>query len=695
MYEITIDGQTLYKDGVEELAIVNPKLELEVNSAGSLEFTIYPNHPLYEQIYRLRSRVIVYRDGEAIWRGRVLSDESDWLNGKTVTCEGELAYLNDSIVRPWDMTGEDTGEAYTIREILEFLINTHNSDVDEEKRFTVGEVSATTEFGFDTFGASNNNYETTWENVSSKLIDELGGYLFIRYGSDGTRYLDYLADADYANNLLLDTQAFTNVNSLTVGKLTGETYNGLAVRYYDNTAGSTSAFIRLVRLQEPQGVEMVAGQTYTLSFWCKGTGVAHTRFYDNNHGITKVETSQGDSATTDGNVRITLSSEWEHVWLQYTVSDTATVSTPVVHILLYGGNEAYICGMKLENGLNDHPTWFPSKAEGNTEASQRVRYGFNLLDISHSISGEDLATVVIPLGATDEETSLPITIATVTSPSVDYVEAPAEIIATYGRIVKTVEWDHIVEPEVLLKKAQEYVLTSWAMAETIEVTAVDLARLDKSVASFNLGEKVWVYSKPHGLGYDEEGARRLYTLSEIEINFTQPDKDRLTLGETFQSLSIQNTVQTNTIKVVSSQDVETAKKIYANKEAIETEAGRRASGDSSLQSSINSATSRISTVEGDVSAIEGDISDINTELAEKMVWGGFFDRAAVNLSETPTGIFYVFGMSANCVITINPSYSYLYLNFYHAGNVTNSTIVSGESSLSKPSGHLAVIIRVS
>lgn len=103
----------VYDDAIidQRVKVADPVLELEDNSAGSLEFTVYPTNHAYgtifdedtEPISLMTSTVRVYvqRDDngvlkkEEIWEGRPLTIEKDFYNGKRVYCEGALCYLND------------------------------------------------------------------------------------------------------------------------------------------------------------------------------------------------------------------------------------------------------------------------------------------------------------------------------------------------------------------------------------------------------------------------------------------------------------------------------------------------------------------------------------------------------------------------------------------------------------------------
>ena len=181
MYKVYCDGQLLYHSKLENLQIFNPSLELELNKTGSFEFTVYPQHPRFDLIKKLKSIITVYQDDFLLFRGRVLDDEIGWHNEKQVICEGDMAFLLDSIVRPGTFTG-------TVAEFLAYIINNHNSQVEQEKRFTLGTVTVTGDLPADL-----TEYTNSLETLQKQLLDAFGGYLRTRT-EDGITYIDYLSE---------------------------------------------------------------------------------------------------------------------------------------------------------------------------------------------------------------------------------------------------------------------------------------------------------------------------------------------------------------------------------------------------------------------------------------------------------------------------------------------------------------------
>lgn len=187
MYSVYCDNFLLYNDQQEEYKIYNPKLELELNKINSLEFTIYNDHPNFDRMQRLKSIIQVFQDGFLLFSGRILDDIQGFFNEKEVSCESELAFLVDSIQRPYDFTG-------TPAALFTQFITSHNAQVDEVKRFKVGNITVTDPNDY--ISRAESEYLNTWESIQKKLLDTLGGYIWIRHEEDGV-YIDYLEELNF------------------------------------------------------------------------------------------------------------------------------------------------------------------------------------------------------------------------------------------------------------------------------------------------------------------------------------------------------------------------------------------------------------------------------------------------------------------------------------------------------------------
>lgn len=351
MYKVYCDGLLLYHSKLENLKLFDPSVELELNKTGSFEFTIYPDHPYFSLIKKLKSIITVFQDDFMIFRGRVLDEEIGWHNEKHIICEGELSFLLDSVQRPLAYSG-------TVAEFLAYIINLHNSQVEPEKGFTVGSVTVEGSLTVDV-----KEHTITFDMIQKQLLDGFGGYLRTRQ-EDGINYLDYLSEI----NLL---------------------------------------------------------------------------------------------------------------------------------------------------------------------APQSIQFGKNLLDLKRVRKGEDIATVIIPLGAKlkDEEGKDTETRLTIESYNggADFI-LDSDAIAQYGTIVKSVIFEDVTDPESLKAMGQAHLADSVNQWETIELTAADLATVDKDITSFHLGTQVNAVSKPHGLN-------QRFLVSKLSINLLDPAANKMVLGKTIPAFS--------------------------------------------------------------------------------------------------------------------------------------------------------------
>lgn len=194
MYRVFCDDALIYDLRDESLILIDPTLDLEVNKAGSFTFKLPPTHPEYDTPRKMLSRIQVLQDDEEIFKGRIINIKNDFYNQKLIECEGELAFLNDSIQRPAEYHN------YTVRGFLQALIAAHNEQVEADKRFEVGIV---------TVRDSNDslyrytNYGNTMQEIKEDLIDDLGGYIRVR-NYNGHRYIDYIESYGYTSTQTIE-----------------------------------------------------------------------------------------------------------------------------------------------------------------------------------------------------------------------------------------------------------------------------------------------------------------------------------------------------------------------------------------------------------------------------------------------------------------------------------------------------------
>lgn len=194
MYQVTIKNvneeiiiNALSTD-IKAPRLLSGSIKHGINTIDNFTFNITPNNIGYNKLNALTTLVEVLniKSNNLEFKGRVLlpieSMDSNGMFLKNVTCESELGYLMDSST----VFGEY--HDISVRDFLQVIIDNHNSQVDEGKKFQLGNVTV----------VDNNDslyrylgYTKTFEAIKDKLIDRLGGELKIRY-ENGIRYLDYL-----------------------------------------------------------------------------------------------------------------------------------------------------------------------------------------------------------------------------------------------------------------------------------------------------------------------------------------------------------------------------------------------------------------------------------------------------------------------------------------------------------------------
>lgn len=192
MFQVKIinDGveTIIHSPYVDGLKLSEGVIKRGVNKIDAFNLAFTLNNPAYGRMKTLETLIKVFnlKKNQYEFEGRVLElDEemdSEGLHTFSYVCEGELGYLHDSQQRHLEFRG-------TPRQLLETIIAYHNLQVEDYKRFEVGEMNVT--------NSTDNQYvylsaeQSTLDTIKDKLIDRLGGEVRIRK-ENGIRYLDYL-----------------------------------------------------------------------------------------------------------------------------------------------------------------------------------------------------------------------------------------------------------------------------------------------------------------------------------------------------------------------------------------------------------------------------------------------------------------------------------------------------------------------
>ena len=207
MYFVKYGKEYLHDPRTKDYILLDLSLETEENSCGYCDFTIHPNHPMYGKIReRDTSSPIEVYDGETkLFAGFIYELGKEFYLSGEVKCKGDLAYLNDSVVRPYSTIKRGFGDTAPnlIDEYFSWLINQHNKQVDRNKQFTVGINQGRALSSAVYIFRENDAYPNTLSEIQEQIIDVYGGYLRIRYEND-IRYIDLLSEWYDSNTQILD-----------------------------------------------------------------------------------------------------------------------------------------------------------------------------------------------------------------------------------------------------------------------------------------------------------------------------------------------------------------------------------------------------------------------------------------------------------------------------------------------------------
>lgn len=171
-------------------------------------------------------------------------------------------------------------------------------------------------------------------------------------------------------------------------------------------------------------------------------------------------------------------------------------------------------------------------------SSQQIESAKNLIDINIKKDESEIITVLIPFGATDDETYETLDITSVNEGK-NYIEN-SDAIKKYGRIYGIVKFDNVTVASNLLKKAQSYLLEKSSSKITISLSAIDLHMVDSSIEKFKLGDWIKVIIPTHGI--DD-----FFLLSKIDYDLDNPQNSKITLGTVEVGLTDNTTTTIETI----------------------------------------------------------------------------------------------------------------------------------------------------
>ena len=187
MFEITLNGHTLYHPNSEEYNVIKAVLHEKLNDAGYMEATIPYSNPMYDEIQERNGTIVVFKDNVELWYGEVRDVSVDFSKNKTIYIVGEATYLNDTVQPQRILKG-------TKFQILEEILNHHNSMCGPDKDFQIGVIGNNANKQMEIVA----DWEYSLDAIRTHLCED-EEYFRIRHVS-GIRYIDIMPIDNYGKH---------------------------------------------------------------------------------------------------------------------------------------------------------------------------------------------------------------------------------------------------------------------------------------------------------------------------------------------------------------------------------------------------------------------------------------------------------------------------------------------------------------
>lgn len=232
-------------------------------------------------------------------------------------------------------------------------------------------------------------------------------------------------------------------------------------------------------------------------------------------------------------------------------------------------------------------------------ARQTIKFGENLKDYTKTVKSEDVVTAIIPLGAevSNADVKTRLTIADVNGGR-DYVYSQ-EGIDRFGWIFASVTWDDVTLAQNLKTKAEEYLQQVINQTLTIELNAIDLHMLDRSIESFRVCDYVRVVSAPHNID-----AQLLCNKQTLDL--LNPGNDSIVLGYSSPTLSGVTKQLEASISTLG-KDISTIKQTA---DTIEHTVEKQGESVSSIIQTATGLEARVESVEGGLTEVSQSVNSI-------------------------------------------------------------------------------------
>ena len=206
MYTITVDDKDLYIPDSEDYQVSSASISVNTDSVAYLDMEIPSTNKGLKEIEQQASIIKVYENDIMRYKMFVDKIDYDFEGTASVHATSVLAYLNDSLVRPYSTIDSEEGltAPSSVNGYFNWLIEQHNKNIkDTKKTFYVGVNQ----------GASldHNNYiyrlskevPTTSDEIRNKILYSYGAYITLTFNGD-QNIINLYADVHDANEQVID-----------------------------------------------------------------------------------------------------------------------------------------------------------------------------------------------------------------------------------------------------------------------------------------------------------------------------------------------------------------------------------------------------------------------------------------------------------------------------------------------------------
>lgn len=212
MYYAKYGDSYLHDPLSDDTLVADLSISATVNEKGTASFTIAPTHPLYSKLSLQdpSNFVFIYDDDTILFDGYIVDTSVSFDGTMSVDCDGALGYLEQCRIRPYaTLPSDDDDPNITYLNssdydgYVKWLFDEYNKRCDSWKQIKLGKNEAASIATSNYVYRSNTEYPTFAEEIEDKVLDDPGGYLFLRHEGN-TRYVDYFKDCTDVNAQIID-----------------------------------------------------------------------------------------------------------------------------------------------------------------------------------------------------------------------------------------------------------------------------------------------------------------------------------------------------------------------------------------------------------------------------------------------------------------------------------------------------------